>query len=176
MTYANDPIVGPNGEILGHLNSALLQRQQVTAEQHTALLLSHQLKHVLFAGAKDVLTEPKTEGRSIKLRLLAKMFSTLETEQQRLWNFPLDTSYHRFFDFPGCSCPKLDNAERLGSGFVIRATDCEIHGGEIARPPTAEQKAIADLLTSYRMLAERVGSTAYSFNELPSVKAAKKLL
>jgi hypothetical protein len=115
-------VTGPNGEVLTVLNGSLAQRQGVSDEAMAALVTSHQLRHVLFTAAEQVKSEP------LKLRMLARMFTALEFEQQRLWNFALDDRFHHFFELPGCTCPKLDNLERLGTSYSIRALDCPIHG------------------------------------------------
>jgi hypothetical protein len=115
-------VYAPDGKtIITVLNSALAARQKVTDDQLEALKLSHQLRWELFEAAKKVLDEP------LKLKLLASTFDALENEQQRLWNFPVDPNHHRFFDFPGCTCPKMDNAERLGTPYKIHAANCPIH-------------------------------------------------
>lgn len=114
---------GPNDEVLCVLNPLLLIRQNINDEALEALKLSHQLKHLLFEAAK------KTTNKS-SLRLLAAHFDELEYHQQELWGFPQDENYHRFFDFPGCTCPKMDNEDRLGTAFKIYQDDCPIHGLE----------------------------------------------
>jgi hypothetical protein len=121
MTQRNYDVLGPNSELLTRLNGPLAERMGVTDENLEALKVSHQLRHLLFEAAKNRIHEPAT------VRMLAAMFSALESEQQRLWGFPVDPKFHRFFDFPGCSCPKLDNDEWLGSGHPIIALDCMIH-------------------------------------------------
>lgn len=120
-------VIGPDGECLTRLDSGLAQRQQVTDEQRAALILSHQLKHVLFEGARAVIAAGGP-ARDSKLLLLAEQFAALEAQQQRLWNFKVDKRYNHFFDFPGCTCPKLDNAERVGTDYTITAHDCPLHG------------------------------------------------
>lgn len=164
-------IPGLNGGSLGRLNSALLRQQQVSDEQHAALIMSHQLKEVLFDAARKSLNEP------LKLKMLAAVFDSLEFEQQELWNFPRDANFHFFWSFPGCTCPKMDNRERLGTGTAIRMNDCPIHGGvKPQKPPTPEQKAIAGLLESYRSFCAANGGAPRLFDDVPSVRAAKKLL
>lgn len=114
-------VLGPNGKPMFILNSFLVHKQNISDEQLEALKLSHQLKHVLFEGARST-SDP------LKLKLLAVVFDTLESEQQKLWNFPVNTDFHRFFDLPGCTCPKLDNDERLGTKYHIYSKNCKIHG------------------------------------------------
>lgn len=115
-------VFGPNDELLTRLNERLAQRQGVSDEALAALVVSHQLRWLIFEAAEAVKDEPKT------LRMLAGVFSALETEQQRLWNFPLDPRFHHFFELPGCTCPKIDNMERLGTDYMIRSLNCPIHG------------------------------------------------
>lgn len=118
-------VFGIDGNPLTFLNPHLVKIQGVSDAQLEALKLSHQLRWMLFETAKKVLDEP------LKLRALANMMTALEFEQQALWNFPQDKTYHRFFEFPGCTCPKHDNAERLGTAFKIYASDCPIHGKQV---------------------------------------------
>lgn len=121
MTERDYKVYGPDGEVLCYLNDRLAIRQGITDEQLEALKVTHQLKHMLFEAAKKYLERPTT------LRMLAASFDSLETEQQKLWNFNPDPSFHRFFDFPGCTCPKIDNAERLGIPQKIHSLSCSIH-------------------------------------------------
>lgn len=116
-----EPVTGPDGEPIVQLNTYLARRQKVTAEQASALVMSHQLRYIIFEAAK-------TTKEPLKLKLLAAMFEALEFEQQALWNFPRDKNFHRWFDFPGCTCPKLDNAGMIGVDRRIRLQTCPVHG------------------------------------------------
>ena len=115
-------VLGPDGQVLTRLNARLAIKKGVNDEQLEALKMSHQLRWMLFEAAKKSLDEP------LKLKMLAAMFDSLEDEQQTLWNFGADPNFHRFFDFPCCKCPKIDNAERLGTPYKIYAGNCPIHG------------------------------------------------
>jgi hypothetical protein len=114
-------VLGMDGKTLTTLNTGLAQRQKVTDEQLDALKLSHQLRWMLFETAK-LTKEP------LRLKMLAALFDALEFEQQKLWNFPQDGNYHRFFDFPGCKCPRMDNIDALGTPYKITVENCPIHG------------------------------------------------
>lgn len=52
----------------------------------------------------------------------------LEYELQALWGFPQDNKYHEFWRRPRCTCPTLDNRERLGTGYHIINQLCPLHG------------------------------------------------
>jgi len=115
-------VTDQNGEVITQLNYHLAEKQKITYEQLEALKLSHQLRWILFEAAKKVLDEP------LKLKLLANVFDTLESEQQKLWNFDVNPNHHYFFSFPGCKCPKMDNHDRLGTPYKIFDKSCPIHG------------------------------------------------
>jgi hypothetical protein len=117
-------VYGPDGSPITELNQRLAIRQKISDEQLEALKLSHQLRWLLFKAAKH----ETVKDQPLKLKLLANVFEALEFEQQELWNFVRDERYHRWFEFPGCICPKFDNAERSGTGHGIVNSDCPIHG------------------------------------------------
>ena len=46
---------------------------------------------------------------------------SLETTLQLLWGFPYDKNYQTYrFGFKECSCPKMDNRDRVGTGSLFR--------------------------------------------------------
>lgn len=61
---------------------------------------------------------------------------SLETTLQLLWGFPYDKNYQTYhFGFKDCTCPKVDNRERVGTGTFIYDKGCVVHswmfeGGE----------------------------------------------
>jgi len=63
-----------------------------------------------------------------EIRRLAKFITQLEFQLQVLWNFKQDENMHRWFDIPKCSCPKMDNADNLGTPYKIINPKCIIHG------------------------------------------------
>lgn len=53
----------------------------------------------------------------------------LEFKLQKEWGFPLDSSFHRWFEVPRCSCAKLDNIDTLGvPGWKSINEKCIWHG------------------------------------------------
>ena len=121
MTNKYD-IPGPNGSPIGRLSAVLALKQSISDEQLAALIMTHQLKEVIFEAARQSLNEP------LKLKMLGAMFSALEFEQKGLWNFPRGGNFNVFWSFPGCTCPKMDNEERRGTDATIKASDCPVHG------------------------------------------------
>ena len=52
----------------------------------------------------------------------------LEFKMQRLWGLKEDEKYHTYWMMPKqCTCPKVDNLDRLGHGRII-SEDCPLHG------------------------------------------------
>jgi len=115
-----------DGRIVCRLNKHLAEYQKVTDEQLCALKVTHQLKESLFNIAKNT-------NNSLALKALAAVFDKLEFEQQKLWNFGEDANHHYFFDFPGCTCPRLDNLERLGHEGKVYSGNCPIHGDNVKK-------------------------------------------
>lgn len=60
----------------------------------------------------------------------------LEFGLQKLWGFPLDYDWHRFWEIPGCACPKMDNEDRYPYGNYIINQKCRIHGEDNAKQDT----------------------------------------
>ena len=110
-----------DGVAVTKLNHILVEKQNLNDEQVEALKLSHELKYRLLNIAKENIKDP------YKLKMLSGIVDALESEQQKLWNFEVDPNYHQWFNFPGCSCPKMDNKERIGTLHRIISEDCPIH-------------------------------------------------
>lgn len=51
-----------------------------------------------------------------------------ERELQKLWGFEQDDRFIRFWYFPACSCPQMDNNDSYPSGYYVINGDCVIHG------------------------------------------------
>ena len=118
-----EAVYDKDGNPITLLNSDLIQKQGLSREQIDALKVSHHVAYDVRETAKQNLTNHST------LRMLAAVHEAIETEQQKLWKFDVNPDFHRFFEFPGCKCPKLDNMERLGTPYKIISCDCPIHGG-----------------------------------------------
>ena len=73
---------------------------------------------------------PTIESRSTFLAL-AKSWTSTQFILQALWKFPEDARFHRFWELPHCACPKVDNEERWGTDWTIRASQCPLHGEEM---------------------------------------------
>ncbi len=53
---------------------------------------------------------------------------SLETTLQLLWGFPYDKNYQTYrFGFKDCTCQKMDNRERVGTGTFVYDKGCVVH-------------------------------------------------
>ena len=59
---------------------------------------------------------------------LLKVWRANESELQKLWGFPVDSSYHKEFRIEGCSCPKEDNEQYVGTQYRYVSKSCPFHG------------------------------------------------
>ena len=50
---------------------------------------------------------------------------------QHLWGFDLDDNKIKFWDFPACSCPAMDNNDAYPYGYYAMSGGCMIHGSAV---------------------------------------------
>ena len=78
----------------------------------------------------------KLYGASVQKRLIKRLLEQLEESEsalQKAWGLEPDPKWHSYWCYPKyCTCPKIDNAERLGYGRIINA-DCPLHGKHFCR-------------------------------------------
>lgn len=71
----------------------------------------------------------EAESNISKLHKLADELTEIEFKLQDAWKFDRDASFHSWwFQSPKCTCPKLDNQERIGTGYFIVNESCLLHG------------------------------------------------
>ena len=102
-----------------YLNPQLIDRQDCW-ENVDDLVTKHKEKLDIY---ENILKEDDKE----KLKEYAKKITEIEFELQRLWKFKQDRNYHRFWETPKCTCPKLDNEENYPIGYYTVSEDCPLH-------------------------------------------------
>lgn len=105
-----------------HLNQNLIARNGVSLSSQLELCtLYDKLEALLLSSKGELLTRADYD-------VISEQVTELEFELQRLWNFPQDKEFHKYWLSVGhCSCPPLDNLERIGYGRIINL-DCPVHG------------------------------------------------
>lgn len=102
------------------LNPSLLSKQKCTLEDIAALLGLHARKIALFKEM-EVAEDFSLEAYGRELR-------EVEYALQRAWGFPQSAKYHRFWEVPRCTCPKMDNEDRYPTGNYVVDEKCLVHG------------------------------------------------
>lgn len=109
-----------NGETKYYLNSMLLYRQNAWPRLEELKEL-HSLKLLMYE-----LIEESTDR--LFIRSIAKDIEQIEYKLQEVWGFDIDSKYHIFWEYPKCTCPKLDNRDRYPNGYYIIDVHCPLHG------------------------------------------------
>lgn len=85
------------------------------AKQHTDKIMSG------LVGDSDIIT------------ILLDKWRDNEFKLQRLWGFEENSAYHREFMIDGCTCPKTDNEELVGTNRRIYSDTCVIHQAKVRK-------------------------------------------
>jgi len=112
-------------------NSFLVKKQGLSEEEVKLIVLKHEEREKVFEQMERI-EDPRM------LHSFASLVELIEFELQKLWKFPQDAQQHCWwFRVPHCRCPKLDNAERVGTGQRVINGDCPVHGfeEEVSRLP-----------------------------------------
>ena len=69
----------------------------------------------------------------------------VERSLQLLWGFNEEDRFIKFWKFPTCSCPSMDNEDAYPTGYYYVNGDCIIHSNEVStNPPTNQPKEKQD--------------------------------
>lgn len=68
----------------------------------------------------------ETDSKPV-LKQLFSRWQAIQHKLQKAWGFPVDISYHMFWTFPKCKCPKWDNYDNYPTGPYYVSSACEIH-------------------------------------------------
>ena len=103
------------------LSKDLIKRNGVSFEAISRLKTLYYHKMILFEAMENIDDSKTLRKYDIKL-------TKIEFEIQKRWNFKPDLNYHKFWERPKCTCPKMDNNERWGTGYSIINGRCPLHG------------------------------------------------
>ena len=105
-----------------HLNQNLVARNNVSYTSQIQLFeLYDELEALLLSSKGELLTRADYD-------IISERVTELEFELQRLWGFSQDEEFHKYWlNIGSCSCPKMDNMDRLGYGRIINL-GCPVHG------------------------------------------------
>lgn len=107
------------------INKQLIIKQNIDDNTLECIKQMHIMKYLIFKRAKEL-----DNSDVLRIKELYNTYCIIDTELQRLWGFEENNRYHRFWVFPKCSCPKMDNEERLGSDQFVFTSSCIVHGSK----------------------------------------------
>lgn len=62
---------------------------------------------------------------------VVEVVESVEFTLQLLWGFPTNRNYHKWWNrVKGCSCPRMDNDDMIGSEYKIYNSGCPYHGAK----------------------------------------------
>jgi len=113
------------------LNTGLMMENGLSTDEIKNIIKLHEEIKNIFNKEQEIIDSGEIVYEKDQLKEMDKRIKEIEFELQKLWHFNQDEEYHSWwFRQPACSCPTLDNFERVGvTGFVINR-DCILHGKE----------------------------------------------
>lgn len=105
------------------LNQRLIEKQKLTPKEIEEIYALHEQKQKLYKLIEK-------EADSSKLPRYAEDLQALEFKLQEAWRFKKDANFHRFWETPRCTCPKMDNRENWGTDMYSVSGDCPLHKGK----------------------------------------------
>jgi len=104
-----------------YINPNLCKKQKITLEGLGELRTLH-------LGVQNILNAMEHTDDVGTLKVLNMEWKRLQFELQQVWGFEQNANFHHWYTVPKCRCPKIDNAERWGTGYGIVSGACPIHG------------------------------------------------
>lgn len=104
------------------LNERLILQQQLSESEVAEILRLHEYKLTIRAKMKALPPD------NPKIKAYAKDLEQIEFLLQDAWKFERNINYHKFWEAPHCTCPKMDNDDAWPSGHYIRNFGCPVHG------------------------------------------------
>lgn len=103
------------------LNERLIIQQKLSEGEVEQILLLHEYRLTLCAKMEALPSD------NPKIKAYAQELEQLEFLLQDAWKFPRNANFHRFWEMPHCTCPKMDNDDVYPSGYYVRNLSCPIH-------------------------------------------------
>lgn len=109
------------------LNTKLVEQQDLTMREVMRLIDLHTIRVRMFDQMREL--DPSKSDQLVTLRAFADLMTSVEYDMQRMWRFDQDSNFHSWwFQLPHCSCPKIDNRERVGTDYIVVDMNCPLHG------------------------------------------------
>ena len=104
------------------LNEHLILQQKLSESEVLQILKLHEYRLTIRAKMKALPPD------NPKIKAYAKDLEHVEFLLQDAWKFERNINYHKFWEAPHCTCPKMDNDDAWPSGHYVRNFGCPVHG------------------------------------------------
>jgi len=126
MKYPKDTPNNPfavycNGELVCKINEELVRSRNIDEAGLERLRELHVQRYSLEEAMKN------TDKRTL-LKELFYHWTINQYELQDIWGFERNSDFHPSHRLPKCTCPKLDNDDRLGTLYKVVDSTCPLHG------------------------------------------------
>jgi hypothetical protein len=112
-------------------NVDLADKQGVPELHREVIDKLHTLRYLIDKNVKEIMVSRKNLSSDELAGLLQTNYTIwMDNEKllQKLWKFKAEDRYIRTWNFPACSCPKMDNEDAWPHGPYIVNQSCIIHG------------------------------------------------
>lgn len=103
------------------VNFKLAEERNISERNQRYISALHTARECIFRDSQHT-TDKQAQKK------LYKSWVAIENLLQELWEFDVDDSYIKFWEFPACTCQVIDNAENYPSGPYYYISDCPVHG------------------------------------------------
>ena len=104
------------------LNEHLILQQNLSEYEVLQILKLHEYRLTIRAKMRALPSD------NPKIKAYAKELEQIEFLLQDAWKFERNINYHKFWEAPHCTCPKMDNEDAWPSGYYVKALVCPVHG------------------------------------------------
>ena len=105
------------------INKQLAEDRGISEEDQLHISILHSGREDIFEASRKVVS-PEMQ------RELFSDWLDVERTLQMLWGFDEEDRFIKFWTFPACSCPSMDNEDAFPTGYYYVNGDCIIHGTE----------------------------------------------
>lgn len=123
FTEEDCKVYGYKGDLVCILNKRLLEKQHITSMGLASLKHVHRERDHYVKG----MAETPADNKEV-LQWFTGKITEADRELQKLWGFPVDDNYHKWWEVPHCCCGALDAQDSYGTPYRYINGQCPVHG------------------------------------------------
>jgi len=108
------------------INTNLATQRNISNED----ILKLERLHVARDSLHYAIQQAYGAGSRKLVKAIADVLPMVEEELQKLWGFPVNSNYYKFWSAPMCSCAVMDNEDNYPHGYYTINNSCWLHGEE----------------------------------------------